>query len=219
MATRADRPLLRRLLEVPAWKERYLANLRAIADALDDAAIAERLASWQRMLEPVVKNDVHALYGYDRFAAAFAVDDLGAPAPNSLRAIIQNRRKALLADAAMQGTWPVVSDAHGQVKAAGSDLALHVVCTTKDAVAVRLCYDRGEFGAFTPVPMHDDGKHGDGAASDGVYGAMVPAGEDQQGSPWRWYVEAAADSGHLATAPAGNGARPFVTKSPRSAIR
>jgi hypothetical protein len=102
MANRADRPLLRRLLEVPAWKERYLSNLRTLTAALDDAAIAPRLAEWQRLLEPLVKNDVHALYGPDAFAAAFAVDAQGAPAPNSLRAIIQHRRQMLLADAAMQ---------------------------------------------------------------------------------------------------------------------
>ncbi len=32
-------------------------------------------------------------------------------------------------------------------------------------------------GAMTPQPMCDDGKHGDGAANDGVYGAWVPAGD------------------------------------------
>jgi hypothetical protein len=219
MANRADRPLLRRLLEVPVWKERYLANLRAIAFALDDAAIAPRLASWQLLLEPVVKKDVHALYGYEAFAKAFAPDEQGAPAPGSLRAIIQSRRQALLADPAMQGAWPTVGDARGEVKAGATGLALHVVCTAQDATSVQLRHDRGEFGAFASVPMHDDGQHGDGKAGDGVYGAMVPADDDKKDSAWRWYVEAAAASGHLATAPAGNGAQPFVVRPQRSVVR
>ena len=72
--------------------------------------------------------------------------------------------------------------------------------------------DRGSFGAFTPHELFDDGKHGDGSARDGVFGASLPPIEG--GSQWRWYVEVVGPTGHQATAPAGNGARPFVWQAP-----
>jgi len=214
MADRADRPLLRRLLEVPAWKERYLANLRTLALAMDEANLAPRLAAWHDLLAPLVEVEAHSLYGREVFERSFARDDAGKPAGGSLLAVIAQRRKAILDDPALAGAWPTVDDAKGKA-AVGSDgqFTLQVTARVgKDAAKVLLWADRGSFGAFTQHELFDDGKHGDGSARDGVFGASLPPIEG--GSQWRWYVEVVGPTGHQATAPAGNGARPFVWQAP-----
>ena len=80
-ASRQDRPLLHRLLEVPAWRERYLANLRQLATTvMSDDVLGKRIAAWQTMIDPTVKGDVHSLFGYEAFQNSFAKNDEGKPA-------------------------------------------------------------------------------------------------------------------------------------------
>ncbi|HEU4418370.1 MAG TPA: CotH kinase family protein, partial [Planctomycetota bacterium] len=216
MASREDRPLLRRLLEVPAWKQRYLANLRELATtALSPDVIGARIDRWQTLLEPFVKDDVHSLYGYDAFLRSFAKDETGKPAPRSLMAIIAQRSTQTLADPAMQGQWPELAEPTTTAQL-GSDgtYTLVVSCRVEGSKVVRLHSDRGAFGAFTAENMHDDGAHGDGSAGDGVYGALLPA--IAAGETWRFWIEAtAADSGHVDCQPASNGARPFRWTAPK----
>jgi hypothetical protein len=166
-ASRADRPLLLKLLSVPAWKERYLANLRELAStAMSDDVLGKQLAAWQTLLDPLVKVDAHSLFGYEAFRNAFAVDDAGQPAPRSLRAIVATRRKAILDDASMQGAWPELAEPKATVQVRGDGtFVLSLTCQAAGAkiAAVRLHADKGMFGSFTALDMLDDGQHGDGA--------------------------------------------------------
>lgn len=218
-ANRADRPLLHRLLEVPAWKQRYLANLRAIATtALNEGTLAPRLQQWRALFEPLVKVDAHSLYGYEAFANSFAVDDQGKPAPRSLLAIVAQRRKAILDDPSLQGSWPELAAPHATAQPQDGDFVLSVSCQASGAKigGVRLYAAPGSFGAYTPIEMIDDGKHGDGAADDGVFGASLPP--VAAGASWRYWLEATdADSGHVDCQPPGNGALPLVWRAPAAA--
>ncbi|MFV2069777.1 MAG: lamin tail domain-containing protein, partial [Pirellulales bacterium] len=54
-------------------------------------------------------------------------------------------------------------------------------------------------GPFQEVPMLDDGLHGDGDAGDGLYGAVIPAQEDQ--AVVEFYVEAIDGGGRARTSP------------------
>ncbi|MBL8753369.1 MAG: CotH kinase family protein [Planctomycetes bacterium] len=216
-ANRADRPLLKRLLEVPAWRERYLANLRELATvALAEEVIGERLDTWRKLLEPLVAVDAHSLYGLAAFQNQFAVDDQGKPAARSLPAILAQRRKAILDDAAMQGAWPVLATPKVTVQTKDDrSFVLSLVATTEGAPVgtVRVHFDRGAFGVYTTAEMFDDGQHGDGKAGDGTFGFSLP--EIEAGSQWRWWLEAVAkDSGHVDCQPAANGALPFVWQAP-----
>jgi hypothetical protein len=188
--------------------------------ALDDAKLAPQLAAWQQLLEPLVKIDAHSLYGHEAFLKAFAVDADGKPAADSLRAIAQRRRQAILDDAAMQGRWPDLRDANATVEPATEGPVLRVTCKATAGDTVRLFVDRGRFGSFTALPMFDDGQHGDGKADDGVFAGSATTKEGDGDVRWRWYVEAAAkDSGHVVTAPTSNGALPFELVAKRAQIR
>ncbi|MHC4557334.1 MAG: lamin tail domain-containing protein [Planctomycetota bacterium] len=59
--------------------------------------------------------------------------------------------------------------------------------TVEPVKSVTLHY-RVMYDSETAVVMHDDGAHDDGEASDGVYGAIIPASESSPGQMVRWYV-------------------------------
>jgi hypothetical protein len=210
LARRADRPLAR-LLDVPAWRERYLANLRVICtEALADAAIGARLAAWRELLDPFVAADVHSLYGHEAFVAAFAADAEGKPAPRSLLATIQKRRQAILQDAALQGAWPALAE-HATSAAVDergrSSLTVRVRSKGAAVAEVRLHHDRGAFGSFAALPMERQ--------PDGTFAATLPAVDP--GSTWRFWIEAvAADSGHVACLPPSGGALPWRWTAPKT---
>jgi hypothetical protein len=211
------RPLIRRLLAVPAWRERYLWFLHTIAaTTLDDAVIGPRLDAWRQAVDGYVRQDAHSLYGYDAFARALAPlasanADAGA-ADRSLRQVIAERRKVLLADPALQGPWPEIADlVHERVDRDGTKV-LRVTARCAGAARMTLHTAPGRVGAFGAVPMLDDGQHGDGAAGDGVFGATVPMPTGAR--QLRFYVEAALPSGRAACMPASGGAGPKVVALP-----
>lgn len=51
------------------------------------------------------------------------------------------------------------------------------------------------FGPELALPMRDDGTHGDGAAGDGIYGAIIPAGVAAPGEMVRYYLVATNGAG------------------------
>ncbi|HTD87473.1 MAG TPA: lamin tail domain-containing protein [Candidatus Binatia bacterium] len=57
------------------------------------------------------------------------------------------------------------------------------------------------FAASNNVTMFDDGLHGDGAASDGVYGATIPASASTNGQMVRWYFRARDNRGNTSRWP------------------
>jgi hypothetical protein len=61
-------------------------------------------------------------------------------------------------------------------------------------------YPRHDPGAYSSVPMFDDGSHRDGEAADGVFGAEIPAQAD--GQIVEFYVEARDAAGNSRTWPA-----------------
>jgi hypothetical protein len=57
------------------------------------------------------------------------------------------------------------------------------------------------FSNEVAAPMVDDGAHGDGAAGDGVFSAIIPAGAAQPGQMVRYYVTALDDGGRASRWP------------------
>ena len=212
MADDTARPLIRRLLGIPAWRERYLFFLHTVAvTSLDPAVLAPRIDAWQAAIDPLVRVDAHSLEGHDAFVAALG------DAPQSLRSILRTRHQKLLADPALQGPWPAISDVgHAFVGGPGDDPALRVCARGGDGTAaMTLHFGTGNLGPFTAVAMADDGQHGDGAAGDGMFGATTAP--LPQGTAVRYFVEATLPSGRAACAPTSGGARPTALTTPGAA--
>jgi len=59
---------------------------------------------------------------------------------------------------------------------------------------------RADYGAEVAIPMLDDGTRGDGAAGDGIYGAVIPASASLPGQMVRWFItsaDTASNTGRL----------------------
>lgn len=192
----ADRPLVSRLLAVPAWRARYLAHVKTLVDTwLDWDRLGPELARMHRMIGREVKKDVRKLYGYDRFLASLEGDDPGSGRRRtpSLRAFVEGRRRYLVAHSALRGAWPEVrSVMHASVRTAeGSVLSVRArVGTDVPPERVILHYAVKKRGMYRTALLHDDGMHGDGAAGDGEFGGSLPP--RKPGTKIRFYVEARA---------------------------
>jgi spore coat protein CotH len=91
-----EKPLLNKLLEVPALKSRYLGYVKSIAEEwLDWKKLEPIIRDYQALIETDIKSDTRKLYSYEAFlkgvAAQNSPDD-----PTSLKTFAQDRRKYLL---------------------------------------------------------------------------------------------------------------------------
>ncbi len=191
IAEQQGRPL-GRLLLVPRWRAAYLAHLRAIAtQRLDWSALGPFVQGLQGAADAMAKDDDKSLFGYAAFQSSVA----------ALQRTSTTRQKAILEHASMQGDWPAITDARAIASQQGEQatLALSARITAPSNIASAwLHIAAARRGPFAAVRMHDDGKHGDGEANDGVFGATSPA--FAQGETVHWYVEAqlAGDEPHAA---------------------
>ena len=214
MLDEATRPLVRRLLAVPAWRERYLFYLHTITEqTLRQEVILPRLTAWLKLAGEYVRQDVHSLTGYDAFVRALSEPSTNAAeAKRSLLALVEARGKVLKADLALQGPWPTITEAKATVTGAPLQHRLQVTAKSKGSSRMLLHIANGKVGAYAIMPMLDDGKHGDGDAGDGVFGATSGIlGKDRT---TRWFVEAALQSGRVACQPDSGGSRPLLFINP-----
>lgn len=217
-----DRPLIHRLLRIPAWQQRYLAFLHTFArDTLDwQTTVGPRVAAWRTVLDPLVQQDVHSLTGYEEYVRVLGEPDAKDP-QRTLRGLLAARRDKLLADPALQGPWPAIAEV-GDAFAGGVEgkSVLHVTARAEhtDATApvatMTLHLGLGNEAAFSAMAMRDDGQHGDGAAQDHVFGVTV--GDLPPGKKVRFWVEARTETGRVACAPTSAGARPLVRRVPKA---
>jgi hypothetical protein len=107
-------------------------------------------------------------------------------------------------DAGVEALGPIVADVnHAPPMPTQRDdlkIAARIAPSFDTVASVQLHY-RVMFEAEVTVPMLDDGKSGDGAARDGVYGAEIPASAFRAGQMVRWYITAADTAGRASRFP------------------
>lgn len=191
---------LGRLLKVPLWRAQFLAYVRAMAtDGLDWARIEPFAKALHAKIDPIVKTDEKALYGYEAFTRSL----------DGMKRTIDLRRKTLLEHESMQRPWPTLGALTCTVQGEGDRAKLVVtVPVTGEVSSVWLHFAEKRADRFTAVQMFDDGAHGDGTKGDGVFGASTAA-LDPKG---RAHVFAEARTGGaepaVAFAPIGGSGRP-----------
>ena len=104
------------------------------------------------------------------------------------------------------GTTPTAPTIAGTAQSPATVTASSAVWVTSTVTdsgtlnTVNLVYNAGS-GAVT-VPMYDDGKHEDGSAGDGMYGAEIPA--LPAGTTVQYYISATDSAGLTTTDPAAS---------------
>ncbi|MFN8154061.1 MAG: CotH kinase family protein [Bacteroidia bacterium] len=188
-ATNVNYPLLNKLLNVPALRQRYLAHMRTIvAEEFDTAMTNATFNAYRALCDSVVTNDPKKMYTYAQYNTEM----------QNLRNFVTTRKNYLNSNTEMQQVAPVIADApyytagiQYQQPAAGQQVAVKATVTSTAGIDnVQLYYSDNIVGKFSKTQMFDDGAHDDGSAGDGVYGASIPG--FTAGTFVRYYVQAAA---------------------------
>ncbi len=188
-----NRPILKQLLSVPEWRQRYLAHMRTV---LEESFNPEVLTPWidrlaalsepailadpiRPMSEAEYRDGLREMKQFvtHRYAFLKKHPELNAAAPSILSVAVP----------------PSPTPETGALITArvGSGMP------GRKIDSVWLHYRAGVAGRFQRIQMPDDGKSGDGAAGDGTHAATIPA--FPAGTRVAYYVEArAADAARTA---------------------
>lgn len=192
-----SRPLLARMLANAAWRTRYVAHYRTLLDEVYDWNwIGSRVTKYQAMIEKDVQADTKKLYPTYMFKGNLTTDyrlnssffRTWAP---GLKPFVDARRTYLLARSDIKQVTPVLSQLARSPADPTDNQPVWITARVTGATSVTL--HTRVTGPFSQVTMFDDGKHGDGAPNDGVYGGRI-AGQPS-GTKVDYYVGAASTGG------------------------
>ena len=212
----SGRPLIRRGLNHGPWRRRYLAYFRALLDdGYDWKQIGPYVARLQKLIAPALSQDSKRLYSMADFTnnvtrtISLRIGSRFQQIPG-LKPMVDGR-SAFLRGHAEVGlpTTTVTQLTHRPLKPTIRDrVAVTARVTSSVGVGSVTLYTRLR-GRWLGQPMFDDGKNGDGAANDGVYGAFVAP--QAYGARVEYFVEAATPASRGAAqtlAPRVGGHRP-----------
>lgn len=178
------RPVLYRLLRIPQLKQRYLAHMRTVIEERYNPVYLTALIQRLHLLSvaDIVADPKKS------FSMSAYTNDL-----NALRNFVTNRHRFLTNHAELRPLPPRIlslsTPSPAPDPAHEATITASVLASANEGISSVWLYWRDKaYGPFASVEMIDDGRHGDGAAGDGVYGANTaryPAG-----TKVRYYVEA-----------------------------
>ena len=216
-----SRPALSRLMSIPSLRERYFAHYRTMLEDFSWADLQDQLLDYKALIDTAVLNDPKRLYSYAQFQSNFNtqttvnVGGSSLPCPG-LEQFLTVRRNYLLSQAELTEVSPDITELAHTPAAPAVGTPTYVTAriqTPGSTVAFANLYFR-EVGRFQSVPMFDDGQNGDGAAGDGVWGALIPV-PGTAGGTLEYYVEAGAPAavggGHRYAPKYAEGRPAFIT--------
>lgn len=194
-ATNANYPLLNKLLNIPEYRQRYLAHYRTILNETFTTTNANAtIDQIDAQIAALVAADTKKLYTTTEYTNSIP----------ALKTFVANRRTYLLSNSEVAQVAPTISSAP-YYNSAGLQYTAPVaneqvtvkatVSSTNGINKVNLYYSNSIVGNFNVTLMYDDGAHNDGAANDGIYAANIPG--YATGSLVRYYIEAVASNASL----------------------
>ncbi len=169
-STQINRPLLYRLLAMPRYKKSYIAHLRTmLAENVSNAWYLTRGQELQTLINSYVSADPNKLYTYQQFQQNL---NTSFGSMWGLSALMEPRDSFLLQHQELTYVPPTISNIQAPT-APLSGTSVTITATVSTTNYVRLRHRAALYEIFMDEPMFDDGAHGDGAASDGVYGAFL----------------------------------------------
>lgn len=198
--TSTIKPAFSKTLVFPDWRERYKAHVRSVMEeTFNYALMAPMVQRFHATLTPMVTSDTKKIYSTTLFTNNLTQSvNLGGVGGNTIPGLlpfIQGREAFLRAHVDLSAPRTALSVlGHSPANPNPSQPVTITVTASMLAATVKLYWRK--IGPYQATPMFDDGQHGDGAANDGVWGAVVAA--QAPGSLIDYYVEAATSTG-LAT--------------------
>ncbi|MFZ4547657.1 MAG: CotH kinase family protein [Bacteroidales bacterium] len=176
--TDSNWPLVKNLLSNATYKRMYIAHIKTILaeNFANNLYYTDGLAL-QTLIGPSVSADPNKFYTYTNFINNLTTDVSGGngSAPG-LTNLMNGRNTYLSALADFTATQPVINSIQvsNNQPAIGTLVFITANVTNASSSGVYIAYRNAGFSPFLRVQMFDDGLHGDGAASDGVFGASIP---------------------------------------------
>jgi len=179
-----NRPVIAKLLGVAEYRQRYLAHMRTIlSESFQPDALFPLIDRYHTQSVAHIIADPKKSYTMTAYT-----NDL-----NALKAFIRQRHTYLTNHAELRPVGPDIRELNPPTYAPTATESPTITTKVLERAgqgidSVWLYFRAKSYGRFTAIRMHDDGVHGDGEASDGVFGAATapfPAG-----TKVRFYVEA-----------------------------
>ena len=188
-ATLATFPLIQKIWNTPQWKRMYIAHLKTLATDLAGNARLTQMQALQTLITPAVQADNNKFFTNAQFAANLlspVTNGGGGPGggnrpviPGVFR-LLKGRLAYLNTTTEFAAVAPTITvPATLPAAPALGDTAWVTTTIGRNngavvsAVLVGYRYDHAR--KFNKASMFDDGRHHDGAAADGVYGAGIAA--------------------------------------------
>ena len=196
------KPLLSRLLADPEISSRYAAHVRTIVDEwLNWKKIGPISNQYYKLIDEEIEKDTRKHSSYADFILNMTdtLDTGRRPLPG-LKSFVEERRTYILSLPEFKKPTPKITSVklatiNGKTSALPAKKPVHIQAKISGSVKadrVMLYHASAPLAPFQRLPMRDDGKHEDGAAGDGIYGAAIPA--QDAGTHVQYYVEARADA-------------------------
>ncbi len=203
--TSTNRPLFSHCFANTEMRQRFFAHYRdALMAELSWTNLEPLFTAQRTLIDAAVQADTKKLYTYTLFQSNFTSQvtlpysgPAGGTVPG-LQQFVDGRRAYLLTQAEVVAAGPTiagasVSDEHPQP---GESIWLRAeVANAGTGISAVTGLFRTAPGVFSRVAMLDNGASGDGAAGDGVYGALLPVSATA-GQKVEWYVMAKATNSY-----------------------
>ena len=182
--TATNKPVLSHVLAVPELRQRYMAHYRTAQADMSWSYFGPIFDDLRARIDAHVQADPKKLYSYTLFLNNFTSTvtmpyaGLAGGSIIGLQQFVSQRANFLATSAELVASGPAI--AWVQASSVSPDPSDDVSITAAVAPAgspvamVELFYRESADQVYRRVPMLDDGLSGDGAAGDGVYGALLP---------------------------------------------
>ncbi len=196
-----ERPLVKRILAIPGYRNLYTEHILALAnDAFTPKAQEPFAARWHSLADRWIENDpFYSLqYGFTIEDFRRTLDEpIGGHVKYGIRDYISARTISAINQATTGPLPPEIFDIEHEID---PGFSVTVRCRFQDKPGLQqqlLRYRLGN-GEFQTEFLWDDGLHNDGAANDGVYGALFAQGDASFAD---YYVKAQGGAGAWTISP------------------
>ena len=171
-------PIINKILPDPTYQKIYIAHMKTmIEENFADGSYKTRALEIQNIITSDVQADPNKFYTYNDFLInIYNPVGFGPPAIVGISQLMDARVNYLNNLTAFQYIAPEITNIINipTTVLANSDIWLNA--EVSNATIVKLAYRFLQTNKFEKVDMYDDGNHNDGAAGDGVYGALLSVG-------------------------------------------
>lgn len=182
--THINRPVLSRVLSVPQLRQRYMSHYRHAKTNLNWAYFEPIFTAHRNLIDAHVQADPKKLYSYALFQQNFTTT-VNMPLPGlaggniiGLQQFVTQRASFLNSNAELNAVGPTITNVQASASAPNPSQPVWITAQVSPAgnpiAGVELFFRPSPAGVYQRVPMLDNGLSGDGAAGDGVYGALLP---------------------------------------------